>query len=593
MAYVDIDPGDLSQVIITAAFREKDLVKAIPGARWNRQRSVWHAPLSWGVAWALRGVFKTDLEIGPALQAWSGLEYTHRVAPAMALREARDADLAVEWQSRLYGFQRAGVSFLTMAKRALLADEMGTGKTVQAISALRLLRDQGEQIFPALVVAPNSMKRTWLRELATWLPDARVQIADSGASTRRKAIKAVMDGDADILVINWESLRSHSRLAPYGSVALTRCEVCQPGTSTGKQSACEHCAKELNEIGWRSVIADEAHRMKNPKAKQTRALWWLGQAASFKFALTGTPIANRPDDLWSLMHFIAPEDWPTKSEFIDRYCLHSWNTWGGLDIVGIRYDTRDEFYNILDPRFVRRTKAVVLPDLPPKVHTTRYVDLAPKQRRAYEDLRKTMLAELQGGLVAVTQPLVRARRLLQLTSAYQTEEWVAALPSAKLDALLEIIEEAGDQRLVVFAESRKLIQLAEQVLERASVRYASIHGEIIPAERELAVQRLETGEIQVLLATLGTGGEGLTLTAASTVVYLERSFSMIQNQQSEDRLHRIGQAAAHVDVIDLIATGTIDELRLEALSGKLVKLEEIVRDEEALRRFLEKETVTT
>lgn len=569
------------RIEITAEYREKDLVKKIPGTRYDRKARVWHAPISWGVAWALRGVFGTGVVVGPELTRWASHEYDHRVAPSVALRTATDA----LGDDRLYPFQRVGVEFLRRSERALLSDEMGLGKTVQTIIALEAAPG------PILIVCPNSVKRNWGHEFDMWDTNRTVAVLEGNITKRRATIQDVADGEFDILVVNWEQLKLHSRLAPYGSIALRRCEVCQPATETRKQHLCEHCEKELNAIPWTAVVADEAHRMKNPKAKQTRALWWVGRGVEIKYALTGTPIADKPDDLWSIMHFVAPEDWPTRAEFIERYCLSSWNKWGGIDIIGLKPSTKDEFFSILDPRFLRRPKAAVLPELPPKIYTRRDVDLTPKQAKAYKDMTEMMIAELDaGGIAAVTNALVKMRRLLQLTSAFasvdEQDAWKLIAPSSKLEALLEVLEEAGDQAVVVFAESRQLIQLVEAALTERETSFASIHGAVSTAERDRGIERLDAGDVKIMLCTLGAGGEGLNLNTASTIVFLERSYSLIHNLQAEDRLHRIGQTADEVQVIDIIATGTIDEDRLAAKEGKLLSLAEIVRDEETLRRFL-------
>ena len=589
MANIEITPD--GRIRLTTAWMEKDLVNQVPGTRFNYNDECWYLALSWGAACALRGVFGSNLEVGPALTAWAAKEFSTRIQPAMALRHRMTTD-APDMDERLYDFQKVGVEFLVGAKRALLADEMGTGKTVQTIIALKeQLAERDSSKGPILIVCPNSMTGTWKREFATWWDEAlAVEVLTGNITQRRKMLDEVKNGTVDVLITNWEKLRLHSRLAPYGSVALKRCQVCEP-TAPGRQTNCEKCEKEMNDIPWSAIVADEAHRMKNPRAKQTRALWWISRDVDIKYALTGTPIANRPDDLWSIMHFVAPEDWPSKGSFIDRYCLVSWNPWGGTDIVGIRPQTKDEFFQILDPRFIRRTKAMVLPELPPKVYVRRDIDLTPKQKKAYKQIVDTMLAELDGGIAAVTNPLVRMTRLLQLTSAFAEVDgdgnWSLVKPSPKIDALLEIIEEAGTQQIAVFAESRQLIVLAEQTLTEKDVKFASIHGGISQAERDVAITRLNDGDVQVLLLTLGAGGEGLTLTAADIIVFLERSYSMIKNLQAEDRLHRIGQTADHVEIIDVIAADTLDEQRLAVRDGKAQKLEEIVRDAASLRAMLE------
>jgi SNF2 family DNA or RNA helicase len=170
------------------------------------------------------------------------------------------------------------VRFLALVRWALLCDEMGTGKTIQTIWTMRTLKEEhGEEVFPAIVAAPNNMKGTWRREFAQWWPGVRVEILEGGRVEKLKQIARVKSGKADVLVANWEALRHHSRLAPYGSTRLKRCIECDASLrgdpeveKKHPQRLCEHCPRELNEIEWRTVVADEAHRAKDPKAKQTR-----------------------------------------------------------------------------------------------------------------------------------------------------------------------------------------------------------------------------------------------------------------------------------------------------------------------------------
>jgi SWI/SNF-related matrix-associated actin-dependent regulator 1 of chromatin subfamily A len=184
------------------------------------------------------------------------------------------------------------VAFLAASKRALLADEPGLGKTAQAIRALKRLKEQGEDVFPALIVCPNTLKKNWEREFQKWWPEVTTQVIKGTATQRKKQFDIAVESNLDVMVINWESLRSHSRLAPYGSVALTRCAPCGGHDESVSETRCEVHLRELNNIKFKSVVADEIHRSKDPKSKQTRALWSATGDAEIRFAMTGTPIAK-------------------------------------------------------------------------------------------------------------------------------------------------------------------------------------------------------------------------------------------------------------------------------------------------------------
>lgn len=570
------------RIVLTSDYREREMIKLLSGAKWDTQAQTWWCPLSWASCIQLRGVFGDSLHVGPELAAWSSSVRATRVQPCMDLRTAEDAELTSEAARSLplKPFQRAGVKFLATARQALIADQMGTGKTIQTIAALEEI---GETAFPALVVCPNSMKFSWQKEYAKWAPNRRVVVINGGKAARVKQIAALKDGTYDVGVINWEGLRGHTRLEGYGSLALTDADK-EP--------------KELNEVQFRTVVADECHKAKDPRSKQTRALWWISKNAENRFALTGTPVANSPEDIWAIMRFVSPEEWPTKTRMVERYALQSWSMFGFLEIAGLKSETKDELFKILDPRMIRRTKEAVLTQLPAKTYVTREVEVTGKQRTAYEQIRKEMLADLEGGVLVTTNPLVRMTRLLQFASAYgkmEGDQLVLTEPSCKVDALEEIVEELGDQQAIVFAESRQLIDLAAKRLIRAKphglgLSVGLITGDISPADRQRYVEDFIAGKHKVMLITLGAGGEGLSFPNCSTAIFLQRSFSSVKNLQAEDRIHGIGRGVEGVSstIIDVVAVGTAEERVHQARIEKGEKLEEVVRDEETLRAWLAK-----
>ena len=567
MALIDLDLTRMD-VVVHSEYREKDLVRMVPGTHWDKDEKIWRAPLSWGTCVTFRGVFGDQLEVGPGLVEWATAE-RYRVDYLTWLRAQEHPPNDGDAYPDLFPFQRVGVLFMRYLKTGMiLADEMGTGKTIQVLTCLR-----DQKLYPALVVCPNSMKLVWEVEAGRWTPDASVQVVHGSAAVRRRQIES----GADITVINWESLRLHSRLAPYGSVRLTDAE---------KE------LKELNAVNYLAVVADEAHRMKDPRAKQTRAVKAVanGSPSSIRLALTGTPIADHPGDLWSLLNFASPEDFPRWGAYLDRYCLMSWNAFGGADIVGIVPQNRAEFDRIVNPLLLRRLKVNVLPQLPAKLPPQiRYAHMSVKQNKAYRDMAKTMIAELEGQPLAAFNPLTRMIRLSQFASAYAAldgDEVRLTEPSCKVDALVDIMDEAGDDPLVVFAESRQLIELCEARLSKLKVPFGSIHGAISVAERQANVDAFQAGRLRVMLCTTAAGGEGITLTAASTVVFLQRSWSMIHNKQAEDRVHRPGQERP-VTVIDVVAPGTVEEYKLSRLGEKQDRFEDLLRDKDQVKELLE------
>lgn len=520
---------------------------------------------------------------------------------------------------KLRSFQRPGVAFLVKSRRALLADPPGLGKTAQLIRTLQVLAELGENPFPALVVCPNSLKlSTWACELSTWACEITVQVIDGNAIQRRKQIAS----GADILVINWEALRLHSRIAGYGTIALTEKE---------------RTPKELNEVGLRTVIADECHKAADPRAQQTRALWALMHEAEFAYQMTGTPVGKDIGNLWALLHGLYPTWFPAKTKYLDYFADTSLNYFGGLEVHGINPHHRDEFFKIVDPLMRRIPKEAALPELPPKLpDQIRHTPMSPKQKKAYIEMRDTMIAQLDDLLVApnalaqmirlnqfacasaeivpVTRRETRQRHILT-DDYYEDENGIRrrhilrdehgdfviekytveiddfdvhlTAPSAKVDDLVDLLEEMGDEPLVVAAVSRQLIELAAERLTKLKISHGLVTGAQSIYERQESVRRFQEGGLRVILLTLGAGAEGITLTRASRMLFMQESYSEIQNQQARDRIYRIGsEGHDSIQIIKQVTPGTIEENRLDLLATKRMRMEEVVRDRATLLKLL-------
>ena len=586
---VEIDESG-QNILIDAEWRFKELCKSLPGSKWATTEQVWRVPLSWTSCLALRSTFREDLVIGEKLTAWAENEVITRINPSNALRELEDYEGAEE----LFPHQRAGVKFLATAKRALLADEPGLGKTAQAIRALKEIEAQGGKAFPALIVCPNTLKKNWAREFKTWYPDKTVQVIKGTATQRKKQF----DTPADVYVINWESLRSHSRLAPYGSVALARCPECGGMSEKTTLNKCEVHKRELNEIDFNAVIADEIHRSKDPKSKQTRALWAATGDAEVRFALTGTPIANDVVDLWSILHWISPTDWPSKTKWIDRMIDTMMNAFGGMMVIGVKPHMQEEFYKTVNPHMRRMLKAKVLPWLPPVMNERRDIEMSTKQKKAYEQMRDTMIAEIEGGeTVLAPSVLTQMTRLLQFASSYanvevtETGETKVTLsePSCKVDSLMDDIKSGdfGNDSVAVCAVSRQLIELLSAEMTKAKIEHGLITGAQSEDERQQAIDDFQSGRIKWILFTAQAGGVGVTLTTARRLIMLQRPWSLVDHKQALDRVHRIGSEIHDSIVItDYVTEGTVEERVLQVLETKADNFEQIVRDKDQLLKIL-------
>jgi SNF2 family DNA or RNA helicase len=607
MAHATIDPVT-GEILLATVWNEKQLAEAIPGSRWDARNSTWRLVSAWASLVTARGLFGQQLTLGQDVIDWAWKIRDERIDTAMRKRSEIDPDPGDDTPllEGLYPFQAAGVQFMHVAQSGLLGDEMGTGKTVQVMGLLHAV-STFEEALPALVICPSGVRSHWRRHVPRWFPAATPYVVDGTAAKRRKVLKAALADPTAIVFIGIEAVRLFTRLAPYGSVRLKRCRTCDPkygdeGLSTAR---CEVHHKELNDFEFRTVVLDEAHRVKNPQALQTRAVWHVMHSPSVtrRWGLTGTPIASHPGDLWSIMHGIAPDDFPTRGDYLNRFCLGQTTAFGNMEFVGIRPDTREELFKILDPRFRRMLKAVVLSQLPPRTRVTRRTQLTPQMRRVYEELKEDLRTTVDGGLFVAPNHLVKNVRLMQFACASvyvdrvdpdKVSTWIVTLrePSPKLDELEVVLEELGvlspgysRPPVLVAAQFKQLLRMAAKRLEKLGVAHAVIDGDVSQHDRDRALDALNAGQIKVLLFTGQSGGTGLDMSAADVLINLQRSWSMIDERQKEDRNHRIGsEHHESVLVIDILTEDSVEESQVDALLEKMLRLDEITRDRAELAR---------
>lgn len=603
--YVDLDASN-TRIVINAEWRLKEICRSLPGSKWSAESQVWTIPLSWTGCLSLRSTFKDQLEIGPNLSAWAANERSTRIDPSNLLRDVENHEVAPDgYNGDLFPHQRAGVEFLTTARRALLADEPGLGKTAQAIRSLKKLHDDGEQIFPAMIVCPNTLKSNWEREFEKWWPGTNVVVIKGSAVQKRKQFDIAMESGDCVVIVNWESLRSHSKLLSYGGIALARCTECGGHDARVTANRCEVHVRELNKIDFKAVVADEIHRSKDPKSKQTRALWAATGNADIRYAMTGTPIANDVVDLWPILHWLDPNEWPSKTKWIDRYVNTMMNAFGGMMVLGLKPEKETEFYSGINPRMRRMLKARVLPWLPEVINDRRDVEMGAKQLKAYKQMLENMIVMLEkdgsmdssGDVIVAPNPLTQAIRLMQFANAYAEvqiqengeEKVILSDPSCKVDALMDDIKnkDFGDDSVAVCAVSRQLIDLLSARMTKEGIAHGLITGAQSGDERQKAIDDFQAGRIKWILFTAQAGGVGVTLTTARRLVMLQRPWSLVDYKQALDRVHRIGsEIHDSILITDYVTEGTIEERVIEALDTKADNFEQIVKDKAKLLSML-------
>jgi len=449
----------------------------------------------------------------------------------------------------LYPFQQEMVEHLAKQKSRLCGDDMGLGKTVEgiALDKYNRIHNPPQQGKPkTLIVTPLSVFDTWQSHYAEWSPHLKVMAIDP--KKRHDFIEAVLKGSADVYITHWEALR----LMP-----------------------------ELQKRQWFHIIADECHKAKGRKAQQSRALKKL--KTTYKTGLSGTPADNRPQDIWSILNWLYPKVytsyWRFYNQYIDYEIVYPQ---GYHKMIGVK--NLELLRAEMKPWYIRRRKEEVLDDLPDKYYTDIWVDLTPKQKKAYETMKKSMIAWIgEHEDQPLSSPVVVAQlmRLQQFALAFAEigpeGKLFMAEPSSKIDALMDILENT-DEQVVVFSNFKQAIKLVTARLDKSGRSYCVLTGDTKQDERGPMVSDFQAGRYQVFLGTVAAGGVGITLTAASTIVFMDRAWSPSQNAQAEDRLHRIGQKNA-VQVIDIMARNTVDLGRRQLLKQKWSWLKELLGDD--------------
>jgi SWI/SNF-related matrix-associated actin-dependent regulator 1 of chromatin subfamily A len=457
-----------------------------------------------------------------ALAALQELREQHaHSAGLVALSAATDAQLDVPGLGgELKPFQRAGVRYVLSQRRTFLADEQGLGKTIEALAAL-----QADGAYPAVVVCPASLKLNWLREIERWLPARGVRVlSGTRANGHSPVLGGAADAPADITLVNYDILAAR-----------------QP---------------ELSALGPRALVLDESHFCKNPGAKRTQAAQRLAAsvpADGLVLALTGTPVMNRPPELIAQLRLIGRlRDFGSGVQFGRRF--------RGPD-ANLRLH-----WHLRARCFVRRLKADVLPQLPAKTRAVVPIELdnEPEYRLAERDVVAWLQSQPLdlGELDARVAAALRAERLVRLNAL----KLLAA--RGKLHAALAWIHDfaSSGERLVVFAHHR---EIQRAVIERFP---GALHllGQDSHAARDAALRAFQAPDDehnQLIVCSLEVAGQGLTLTRASNVAFLELDWTPAKHDQAEDRCHRIGQQDA-VNASYLLAANTIDETIATLLERK-------------------------
>ena len=413
----------------------------------------------------------------------------------------------------LYPFQKVAVAFANMSQgRCLIGDEMGIGKTISTIGYAAIHPTDR----PAVVVCPANVKFNWKKELNRWLPNEEVQVVESG----KQEIEMT-----DFVIINYDLMHK-------------------------KQD-------ELRAIAPRLVILDESHYIKNSGSKnkpvqRTVATINVARSTPKVIALSGTAISSRPKEFFNTLNLMRPNQFSSFWDFAQRYCdpYHDgfgWNFDGASNILELNERTRD--------LCIRRLKSEVLPELPPKTRTFIPVHLTKKERSPYDSAQDSWYQRIDSFYMDGA-PLPKGIMLNMITDLRHICGQIKV--NHAVDWLSEYHDQTG-KPIVVFTHHRDVLARMAEKIEAKGMKVNTISGDTNSKSRQEIVDDFQANNIDVLICNTIAAKEGITLTAADTVLFIEREWVPTDEEQAEDRVYRIGQESQHVHAVYLSIAGTIDE----------------------------------
>ncbi len=433
----------------------------------------------------------------------------------------------------LYPYQAVGTLFLAFTERALLADDMGLGKTPMSIAASKLLTEW-HGIKRVLVVTPASVKYQWGKEIERFSDESFTVV---GGSKAKRAAQYAQD--SFFTIINYELMLRD----------LDHIHALKPDL----------------------VILDEAQRIKNWRAKTTQAIKEL--PSRFAFVLTGTPLENKLEELYSIVEFLDDKILGPPWQFMAQHVVK--DEWGGIigykDLEGVR--------RAIAPILLRRRKADVLLELPARIDNDFWLALDTEQERVYRPLEKELTALIRLPEWNAEQGAMALRLLTLLRECATAAQLVNpnVHSSSKLRELPALVEEiaAEGHKMLIFSQWERMTRHAQAALAPLGIKSVRMHGALGVRARQRVVEQFNIDPATILFISTDAGGLGLNLQAASFVINLDLPWNPARVEQRIGRAHRIGQTSP-VNVINIIANNTVEQRVLEVLYRKQELFEEIL-----------------
>ena len=439
--------------------------------------------------------------------------------------------------------------------------EMGTGKSKVLIDNIAMLYNAGK-INGALIIAPKGVYKNWFdSEIPNHLPDyVEKKVGLWKTKPNDKDLKPLFDTGAElhILIMNVEAFSTKNGLM-FAQKFLS-------------------CHKAI-------IGIDESTTIKNPKAIRTKSILNLASKVKYRRILTGSPVTKSPLDLFSQCYFLSPFLLGHESfwSFKTRYAVTKQvNVQGRMIQLVVSYKNLGELSDKIKPFSYRVLKDDCL-DLPPKTYTKRIIELTDEQKRVYKTMKEKAIAFLNGKMVSTATVITQLMRLHQITCGHfkSDDGTIQKIKSNRISQLMEILEEV-EGKAVIWAHYRYDI---EAIVEAISKEYGensvvTYYGDTSTEDRQLAIKKIQdpNSPVRFIVGTPQTGGYGITLTGASTMIYYSNGYDLEKRQQSEARIDRIGQEKP-MTYIDIIAEGTVDDKIVQSLRKKVNIATEIMGEE--------------
>lgn len=455
----------------------------------------------------------------------------------------------------LYSFQKEGVrQLLADDKNYLLADEMGLGKTVQACVYLALK----ENSLPALVICPASLKLNWAREVEKW---SGVKTYIIGGRTPERLSDEFLK-KYPVWIVNYDILGSEDKAEKEAELA--RQKECKKNEEPYKKKILKvyGWCDEISSYNFNTIIADEVQYIAEPETIRSRAVQQICDNKAKKIFLSGTPYETRTSQFFTCLHILNEKTFPSRWAYLMRYC-NPVKTYFGWQFNGL--SNAEELHRKISGFMIRRLKKDVLTQLPPKNRIVVPMAVSERERKRYNDVDAEFLSAIAHG---ETNALQRLAHLKQASF------------EAKRNAVLQWIKDylQVNDKLVVFVYHRSTFDFMLDAFKGVSV---GVNGSTKVEERQRNIDIFQNdGKIKLFVGQIKACGAGITLTASKATCFIEFGQTVVQMEQAEDRVHRIGQKADSVTAYYLILEDSVDEDIIETLNARNRDLKKVLNAED-------------